>query len=224
MWRTGKGWVALLLSAALLPSLALATEEADLTARIKALEERVATLEARVEALAEGAQEESAEAEAQRFAMGESLQIESGPAITIAAYETGTRFRYAPASGISALSITAKDGYRLLCVYITVDNTERCEVNTAQLLDSTVCYGKEYTNKAQETFFYRKNGNYASGLKTIEPGATIEGCLLFAVPDTFDDSSESAVFRLSYGGNVYECVLRMTGSMPMATEATKTGY
>lgn len=223
MIRTGKGWMALLLCVALLPGLA-AAEEADGTdARMDALEARIIALEAQLEAILAGDAQEATEHEAQPFGVGESLKIGDGCTITISSYETGTNFRYTPGNGMSALSITAKGGYRLLCVYMTIDNTGRQAVGTAKLVDSVLQYGREYTNKAQETFFYRNSkGAYASGLKTIGAGATVEGCLLFAVPDTVDVSGEQVAIRMAYGDTVYECVLRPAGSVLSPAEAATT--
>lgn len=213
--------VLILLIPALVPA-----ETDDLEARIKALEARMDALEAQLEALPEQegeavAKGEDAEVGDQALVLGEPLSLGDGRTVTITEYETGTSFRYSPAGGFSTLRLSAKSGYSLLCLYVTVDNQSPDSLNTARLLDTVLEYGDDYTNKAQDSFFYlTSRGVYAGGLKSISPGATVHGCLLFAVPEGIDESGEQVTVRMTYGNGVYECELRPAGARLELGEAT----
>ncbi|MDL2319269.1 hypothetical protein LJC74_09420 [Eubacteriales bacterium OttesenSCG-928-A19] len=205
-------WALVLL---MLPSLALASGDSD---RIADLEARVEALEARMDALLDD-NRETGNGETEPLAIGAPLELEPGRSITLTSYDTGNRFKYSPAGGFSTLTLSAKTGYRLLCLFTTVNNESSQDLSTAQLLDATVCYGDDYTNKAQDSFFYRTSmGAYAGGLKSIGPNTSVEGCLLFAVPEDIDESRARISVQLVYDDTTYECVLRPGGARLEAGE------
>lgn len=196
----------------LVSGVALAEETAD---PIAALEARVTALEEQVAQLLEAAQEEETPPtpDSETFSMGAPLLLEEGKAITVTSFDTGTRFRYSPAGGFSTLTLSSKSGYRLLCLYMTVDNDGMDNLSTSKLLDAELLYGADYTNKAQDTFFYRNSmGFFTGGLKSIGPRTSVDGCLLFAVPEDIDESRSGITLRLSYEDEVFECVLREGGA------------
>lgn len=206
-----RGTVALIACALLIPVVALATaaSEAD---RIEALEARVASLEAQLESILSTNEGEIMLVEP--FAVDDQLTINGGHLITVTGFETGGRFRYSPANGFSTLSLSAKPGYRLLCLYVTIENAAEDDLYTGSLLDAVVSVGKEYSNKAQDSFFYvTSRGNFAGGLKAIGPGSSVEGCLLFAVPDDIESTGDQVSVRLTFGNTVYECVLKQAGAL-----------
>lgn len=199
--------IALLLACTLfLPGAACAqTEEVD---HVATLEARIAELEAQLKAAQMEVEAKKPDAPAQRFAVGEALTLPDHRTLTVTSYDISTRFRYSPAGGLSTLTLAAKKGYLLLCLYVTVSNQTADDLYTAQLLDVMLTYGEQYTNKAQDSFFYRNSrGVLAGGLKAIKPKATVEGCLLFAVPETVETEQKQVAVRLRYGDQVYECVL-----------------
>lgn len=197
-----------LLCAALVPALAMAETEED---RLTALETRVETLEAQVQALL--TETEPSEEALSPFEIGEKCALDPGRSMTITAYETGTRFKYSPASGFSTLALSAKTGYRLLCLYVTVQNNAADDLYTATLLDTVLLYGGDYANKAQDSFFYRNSrGAFAGGLMSIRPQTQVEGCLLFAVPEDIDTSRQRIAVQFNYGDTIYECELRGEGT------------
>lgn len=218
----GKRYIALVMACMLMmPVIALAQEEDD---RIAALEARIQALEEQLEALVSaGTTQAEAEPQAQPFALEETLTLEAGKKLTLVGYETGTRFRYSPAGGLSSLSLSAKKGYRLLCLYVTVENESGGDLSTASLLDAVLTYGQEFANKAQDSFYYKMNhGGYAGGLKAIGPKTAVDGCLLFAVPEDVDTSSQRLAIQIQYNGQLYECELREAGLalVPPAGEST----
>lgn len=197
----------LLLAAVLLPSFVVAED----TDRLAALEARIAALEEKMETII-GVEEEPAP-QTQSFAPGETFQLEAGKTLTVQKYDTGARFRYSPAGGFSTLTLSAKTGYRLLCLYVTVENDAADDLYTSRLLDTVLHYGADYTNKAQDSFFYlNARGMFAGGLKTVGPKSTVNGCLLFAVPDDIETSGERLAVAFHYGGTAYECELRESGT------------
>lgn len=202
----------------LIPALVPA-ETDEIEERIKALEARMDALEAQLGAPSqqEGNEADGVastdEASNQTLVLGEALNLGDGRTVTMTKYETGESFRYSPAGGFSTLRLSAKSGYSLLCLYVTVENQSPDSLNTARLLDTVLEYGDEYTSKAQDSFFYLTNrGVYAGGLKSISPGTTVQGCLLFAVPENFEESGERAIVRMTYGDGMYECLLRTAGA------------
>ena len=150
----------------------------------------------------------------------EPLPLEDGRTLTITGYETGNAFRYSLGNTFSSTrTLSAKEGYRLLCLYVSVDNASQDPLTASRLVDATLKYGADYTNDAQETFFYQgSRGVYVGGLRAINAGATVDGCLLFAVPEDVDPSREPMSVELRYGDRTYDCTLRDGG---MALEATE---
>lgn len=204
-----KGFAVLGVCAMLLPSLALAD---DMEARIAALEARIDALEAQLDTIAD--ENEPSIPEATAFSMGEALEFEPGKALTIREYDTGSKFKYSPMGGFSSLTLSAKSGYRLLCLYVTVTNDSQSDLYTAQLLDTTLFYGSSYTNQAQDSFFYQNaRGVFTGGLKSIGPRTSVDGCFLFAVPDDVDTSRERIAVQVTCGDELYECVLRPGGAL-----------
>lgn len=198
------------------PVIGEATEET----RMDALEARVTALEAQLAALLsdEGGDVKATEAPQEsephddEYLLGETMMLDEGHSVTMTTYETGTSFRYSPAGGFSTLRLSAKNGYRLLCLYVTVENNAASELNTARLLDTVLEVGSDYSSKAQDSFFYLNNrGVYAGGLKVINPGAKVQGCLLFAVPEDIDESSERIAVQMAYGDDTFACTLRPGG-------------
>ncbi len=189
--------------------------------RLEALEARVETLEQQIaELLAE--RDALAEPTAIPFAIGETLTFGEGLTMTVNGYETGDRFRYYPSGGFSTTTLTAKAGYRLLCLYITVDNKTGRDVYASSFLDAEVLHGRAYSSQARDTFFYLTGrGMYAGGLRTIANNVSLEGCLLFAIPEAAETSSESIAMQFKYNGSLYACTLRDSESLlPDSGEAT----
>lgn len=194
---------------------------AALEARVTALEEQIAALTGQ-KAIAPAETEDTAtgtEGNTHAMTIGDPLLLGDGRTITVNDYETGTTFRYSPAGGFSTLSLSAKEGYRLLCLYVTVENNAPDDLNTARLLDTDLNVGADYTNRAQGSFYYLNNrGMYSGGLKSIPAGSKVSGCMLFAVPDDIDDSGERVMVQMRYGDAVYECLLRIGGQLRIEGE------
>ena len=204
-----KGFAMLGVCAMLLPSLALAE---DMEARIAALEQRIDALEAQLDTFTE--ENEPSIPEATAFTVGQPLELEANKTLTIREYDTGSKFKYSPMGGFSTLTLSAKSGYSLLFLYVTVDNASKDDFYTSQLLVSTLFYGGSYTNQAQDSFFYQNSrGVFAGGLKSIGPQTSVDGCLLFAVPDDIDTSRERLAVRINYGDEIFECELRSSGAL-----------
>lgn len=203
-----KGTAVCLLAALLLVPTAL-SESAD--ERIEALEARVAALEAQIRLLleteAEPAQEPEKSIPSQVFELNGKIALEENLYLTVRGFESGDRFRYYPSGGIMTSTLSAKDGYRLLCVYVTVQNDQNVDFYTSTIMDITVSVPDGYSTLPRNTFFYLTNkGVYAGGLKSIGPRASVDGCLLFAIPEDADNTA-SLTLTLTYGGTDYECAL-----------------
>lgn len=219
---TAKGWVLLLLLT-MLPTASLATSDEE---TIAALQARIDTLEAQIRALTEedaSGEDEESDADAAQagdaLPLGAPILLGEGRAFTVADYAIGTRFRYSPAGGISSLSISAKPGYSLLCLYVRVENNTGEDLYTSQLLDATLKCGASYTGQAQESFFYKTvRGVYAGSLKLIGAGMTVDGCLLFALPEDAETSQDKLSVRFSLANGCYEVLLREAGT-PLSTAA-----
>ncbi len=197
-----KGLAALLALLMMLPAAALSETE---TERITVLESRLAELEA----LLKQVSLESEPAEPVDVAVGEPITLAQGLTITLDDYETVERFRYYPAGGYSATTLLAKAGYNLLCLAVTVDNETSKDIHVATLLDATLSLGQEYTAQARHSFFYLAQPDvYTGGLKCVTSGTTVEGCLLFAVPDWTESSTEPLALRLDFAGEAYVFTLR----------------
>ncbi len=185
--------------------------------RLEALEARVEALEQQIaELLAE--RDEVTEPSAEPFHIGESLALGEGLTMTVNGYETGDRFRYYPSGGFSTTTLTAKAGYRLLCLYITVENNTGRDVYASSFLDAEVLHGRAYSSQARDTFFYLTGrGMYAGGLRTIGSNTSLEGCLLFAIPEAAETSTESIAVQFRYNGTLYACTLRDSESLLPST-------
>lgn len=196
-------WILLLT----IPAMALAADsEAD---TIAALEARVEALEAQIEEIL-AALEEPPEPEVETIAMGQAVTLADGNTIAITEFATGTQFRYTPAGRFASQTLSAKSGYSLLCLFVTVENTSGADMSTEELLSATLYYGSNHENKAQNSFFYQTAfGSYTDGLKTIGPGASVNGCLLFVVPDDVETSRERIAVQFTYADVAYECVVRL---------------
>lgn len=202
----------------MMPAAALATSADE---RIAELEARIAELEAQLDALQPDGEAPDDAPPVNALQLGETIELTPGTTVTFTEYSTGNRFRYSPAGGFSTLTLSAKSGYRLLCLFATVENGAQGDLATAQLLNVTVSCGKEYTSKAQDSFFYENAlGMYAGGLKSIGPKTAVNGCLLFAVPEDIETSRERIAVQMVYGDVTYECVLRPAGALLEAGEAT----
>lgn len=141
--------------------------------------------------------------------IGDTIASTEGLSITFSGYDTGSRFRYYPAGGFSSASLVARGGYRLLCLYIEVDNGTGRDVMTSELLSMELRYGKSYTSQPQNTFFYRtKTGAFAGGARAIRSGAAVEGCLLFALPIEAEKSEDRIDVTWQAEGDTFECILR----------------
>lgn len=213
-------WItALLLCTLMVPGAAFAEEESA-EDRVRALEARVEALEAQIAALSGSGNPQAEAPEVHAFSMNEKLALSEGTSMTVTSFDTGVRFKYSPAGGISMLTLSAKSGYRLLCLYVTVDNQGPNDLHTAQLLNISVLIGKDYTNKAKDSLFYQNaQGVYSGGLKSIGPKTTISGCLLFAVPEDVDTSRDRIAVQMVYDDIIYECVLRPSGALLEPGEA-----
>lgn len=209
-----QGWALLLVCAMLYPLAALGEDGArDWEAEIAEMQARMQALEAELEALRRGTDADDQVPESIPFAVEETLSLGDGKTMAITGYDTGTRFRYSPSGGLSLLSLSAKSGYRLLCLYVSLENNTDTELLTAPLLNSQLAYGKTYTNKAQSSFFYRNRNGFSSGLKAVGPKTTVEGCLLFAVPESMETSNNRIAVRFVIEDTYYECELRPAGTI-----------
>lgn len=151
----------------------------------------------------------TAEEDATQFAMAQAQEIVDGVRLTVTSYETRQKFRFSPSGGFSEVTVVAKPGYRLLFLYITVDNQTGADLHTAQVLDSMVRYGVEYAKEVQDTLLYQASEEKLSGgARKIGAGEKVEGCLLFVVPEEAEASAERIAIVFSGGQQVFECILR----------------
>lgn len=141
--------------------------------------------------------------------VGEPLALPNNVRLTITGYETGARFRYYPSGGFSSVSLMARQGYRLLCLLVTVDNGSSADLDVSDLLPITLAYGADYESAARDTFFYRtRSGAFSGGAIAIRAGSQVEGCLLFAIPSEAETSGRRIAVTLPYGDETYACELR----------------
>jgi hypothetical protein len=198
-----------LLLALLLPGAALGETETD-AERIAALEARVAALEAQVASLlAQGVAEYEQAPTAQAMALGEALPLAEGLTLTASEWQAADRFRYYPAGGQVSSTLSAKAGYRLLCLFVTINNQTQQDVPVDTLLNATLYAGRDEGLRAQNAFYYRTNrGTYAGGLRTIGPGTQVSGYILFAMPESAEQSGGSLRVQFTYGEKAYAYTLR----------------
>ncbi len=202
--------LSLFVPAVFLPVFAQSDDTED---RLAALEERVTALEDQLAALLAD-REVPGDPSAEPFLVGEALGLTEGLTLTINSYETGSRFRYYPSGGFSTTTLTAKNGYRLLCLYVTVQNDTGADINVSTLMDMEVFHGSAYSSKVRDTFFYlTSRGVYAGGLRTIGQKTSVEGCLLFAIPEAAETSEERLAVQLRYHDKLYACTVRESGSL-----------
>jgi hypothetical protein len=205
-----KSMIALaLLLALVLPGAALGEAMTD-AERIAALEARVAALEAQVASLlAQGVAEYEQAPTAQAVALGEALPLADGLTLTVTEWQAADRFRYYPAGGQASSTLSTKPGYRLLCLFVTIDNQTQQDIAVETLLQATLYAGRDEGLRAQNAFYYRTaRGNYAGGLRSIGPGTQVSGCLLFAMPESAESGGGSLRVQFAYGEKVYAYTLR----------------
>jgi len=143
------------------------------------------------------------------LSLNEAIALGNGLSLTVNRYETSGRFQYYPAGGYLSSTLSAKDGYHLLCVYVRVENKGDGEVSVSRLLNAGVYCGAEYTAKAKDSLYYlTKQGVYAGGLKVISPRSAVEGCLLFSLPDRDVISDGRYILQMNFNDRVYEWALR----------------
>lgn len=207
MKHTKQGALALAICLLMLPSMALASQEED---RLAALEARVEALEAQMTALlAEQPIIKESEPEIIPFEMGTALTLEEGRALTVSAYENSARFRYSSAGGYTLHSLSGGVGYQLLLLYVRVENNRDEVLQVSRLVNATLFYGEEYSNPAYATLYQLNNrGGYSGGLRAIAPQTSVDGCLLFAFPETQEDDTEPLSVQFAYNNVIYECMLR----------------
>lgn len=148
------------------------------------------------------------------YAVGDRMPLGQQHTLTVTSYETGDRFHYSPSGGLTMLTLRAKSGYSLLFLYVTVENDSHDELSTAKLLDTVLECSDGYTNKAQDSLFYQNNrGVFVGGLKSVGPKASVDGCMLFAVPEDAQDSREGIAVRFTYDDIEFACTLQQAGSL-----------
>lgn len=210
--RESKRWTlrvaCCLLVLLMLPGMSVSSDTAE--DRINALEARIRMLEEQLDQfLSEQAPEEASEME--RYDPGDTVPLSSSLYMTIHETETGGRFQYYPAGGFSSTTLSAKRGYRLLCVYATVENTAATGADITALLNAELVYGNNggYTAPPRDSVFYiNQRGDYAAGLTGVDSGAAADICLLFAIPEEAENSKERLSIRIQFGETQYECVVR----------------
>jgi hypothetical protein len=199
-----------MLLAMLLPGAVLGESDPPDAERIAALEERVAALEAQVAALlAQGVGEYEQAPKAQEVALGEALPLAEGLTLTATEWQAADRFRYYPSGGQVSSTLSAKAGYRLLCLFVTINNQTQRDVPVETLLNATLYAGRDEGLRAQNAFYYHMGrGAYAGGLRSIGPNTQVSGCLLFAMPESAENSGGSLRVQIAYGDKVYAYTLR----------------
>lgn len=197
--------VALVLCLLMLPAAALASsEEAE---RMAELEARVAELEAQMETLLADQMLET-EMEIIPFEMGIALTLEEGRVLTVSSFENSSHFRYSPTNGFTVQSLSTSSGYQLLLLHVNVENNRDEALQVSKLVTATLFYGEDYTHQAHANFYYLNNrGSFSGGMRAINPQSTVDGCLLFALPDAQDDTEPLSV-QFTYNDTIYECKLR----------------
>ncbi|MDR0896856.1 MAG: DUF4352 domain-containing protein [Oscillospiraceae bacterium] len=208
MKKTLIAWALLL--ALLLPGAALGESTLADAERIAALEARVAALEAQVAALlAQGVGEYEQAPTAQSIALGEALPLADGLMLTATEWQAADRFRYYPSGGQVSSTLSAKPGYRLLCLFVTITNQTQQDVSVDTLLNATLYAGRDEGLRAQNAFYYSMGrGAYAGGLRSIGPDTQVSGCILFAMPESAENSGGSLRVQFVYGDQVYAYTLR----------------
>lgn len=203
--------------------------------RVAELEARILELEARLEEMTRGgttseppepkAEFGGMDAPSAYTVVNGAVELGDRLTVTITGYEVKDRFKYYPAGGFSSVTLSAKEGYRLLCLYVTVDNQMDSAFGTSALLDARLVDTSGYTGSARDTFFHlNSQGVYAGGKVSIASRKTEEGCLLFAIPADTEHADTEITVELTYSDTVYTCVLREGNQSVLQTDGEAISF
>lgn len=220
MITRSKRMVVCLLCALLTPGLAL-SDEAD---ERQALKTRIEALDASLAGLQTPA---ASEANGGEMALVSSeMKLNETLTLTVNHFVAGLRFRYYPSGGVISSTLSAKAGYALLALFVSVENTSAESVATADLLNAEIVYNNDDLCDARDSFYHlTSRGVYAGDLKYIPPKTLVEGCILFALPEEIaaEISMSQILLRITYKDTVVERTLQENGSL-LPKEMDAIGY
>lgn len=133
--------------------------------------------------------------------------LSDGLSLRIDRYEIGGTFRYSPVGGFSSVVLSAKEGYSLLCLYVSVKNETDARVDTIALQNMELLMDGVSAVKPHSSFFQTKQERQRFKPFQIKTQTVMEGYLLFVLPDDAMASGAQLTAALYYGDNRYSCLL-----------------
>jgi hypothetical protein len=122
-------------------------------------------------------------------------------------YETGDSFWHSPAGGFSSVVLSAKEGYRLLCLYVGAESENGAGINTAALQNMELLVDGAPTATARSSFFQTRQERQTRNPFQTKNRVSVEGYLVFALPDEALTPDTQLTVLFYYDENEYSCSL-----------------
>ena len=136
------------------------------------------------------------------------IVISDGLSVWIDRYEVCETFQYSPVGGFSSVILSAKEGYRLLCLYLRVENRTDEAVDMLALRNMDLFADGFPSVRACSSFFQTKQERHRVRPFQIKTHTILEGYLLYVLPEDALASDAQLTAALFYENNEYSCLLR----------------